>query len=209
MNTFTYNQQSGESAGAAAYINETGKYVGQILQAEYVISSNKGTKGLEFTFQAADGAKANYLTAWYEKSDGSQIKMGMDMINAIMGCTKTQGLTTASVAGANGAVNVAPELANKPIGLVLQKTLKSKQDGSDTYSFDIRMPFIANTGKSLKEQMSGQDAKIIDNMMKTLKDKDERTNQNAQGGSGGNGQGGFAQQGGHDQTPPDGFDDWG
>ncbi len=203
MNTFTYDQQSGESAGAAAYINETGKYVGQILQAEYVISSNKGTKGIEFTFQAADGAKANYLTAYYEKSDGSQINMGWNMINAIMGCTKTKGLTMVSVAGANGAINIAPELANKPIGLVLQKTLKTKQDGSDTYSFDIRMPFIAQTGKSLKEQTSGQDAKIIDNMMKTLKDKDERKNQNAA-------QGGYDQQGGgNDQSPPDGFDDWG
>lgn len=202
MNTFTYDQQSGESAGAAAYINETGKYVGKILQAEYVISSAKSTKGIEFTFQSNEGAKANYLTAYYEKSDGSQIKMGMDMINAIMGCTKTQGLTMVSVAGANGAINIAPELTDKPIGLVLQKTLKTKQDGSDTYSFDIRMPFVAQTGKSLKEQTSGQDAKIIDNMMKTLKDKDERKNQNAV-------QGGFAQQGGgHDQVPDD-FADWG
>ncbi len=202
MNTFTYDQQSGESAGAAAYINETGKYAGQLLQAEYVISSAKSTKGIEFTFQAADGAKANYLTAWYEKSDGSQIKMGIDMINAIMGCTRTQSLSMTSVAGQNGAINIAPELAGKPIGLVLQKTLKTKQDGSDTYSFDIRMPFVAQTGKSLKEQSSGQDAKIIDNMMKTLKDKDERT-----GGGQQQAQGGYHQPT-QEEMPAD-FDNWG
>jgi len=203
MNTFTYDQQSGESAGAAAYINETGKYVGQILQAEYVISSAKSTKGIEFTFQAEDGAKANYLTAWYEKATGEHIKMGMDMINAIMGCTKTNALSMVSVAGNNGAINIAPELANKPIGLVLQKTLKSKQDGSDTYSFDIRIPFIAQTGKTLKEQMSNKDAQSVDKMAATLKDKDERAHNNS-------GQPGSAQQGGgHDQSPPSDFDNWG
>jgi hypothetical protein len=202
MNTFTYDQQSGESAGAAAYISETGKYTGKLLQAEYVISSNKGTKGIEFSFEAANGEKGNYLTAWYEKSDGSQIKMGIDMINAIMGCTKTQSLSMVSVAGQNGAINVAPELKDKPLGLVLQKTLKTKQDGTDTYSFDIRIPFIAQTGKTLKEQMSGKDAQLVDRMVSTLKDKDERT-----------GRGQHQAQGGYHQPTqeemPEDFDNWG
>lgn len=202
MNTFTYNQQSGESAGAAAYINETGKYVGALLQAEYVVSSAKSTKGIEFSFQAEDGAKANYLTAWYEKATGEQIKMGIDMINAIMGCTKTSNLTMASTSAGGNAINIAPELSGKPIGLVLQKTLKTKQDGSDTYSFEIRIPFIAQTGKTLKEQVSGQDAQMVDRMMSTLKDKDERT-----------GGGQHQVQGGYDQPTqqqmPDNFDDWG
>jgi hypothetical protein len=202
MTKFTYNQQSGESAGAGAYINETGKYVGKLLQAEYVVSTKKETKGIEFTFEASDGAKCQYLSAWYEKADGTKIKMGIDMINAIMGCTKTQALSLVIAEVNNEPIDIAPELTNKPIGLVLQKTLKTKQDGSDSYSFEIRIPFIAQTGKTLKEQMSGKDAQAVERMVSTLKDKDERT--------GGNQSGGMGQQQAVPQSEmPADFDDWG
>ena len=193
---FTYNQESGVNAGAAQYISDTGAYKGEITKAEYVTSSNKGTKGIEFTFTSDDGLKANYLSAWYQKADGSQIKMGTDLINAMMGCCQLQSLTSQQVNGQNGVEYLAPEFNGKKIGLFLQKTLKSKQDGSDTYSFDIKIPFVHISGKTLKEQISNVDATTVSSMSKTMKDKDERNKQ-------GQHQGGHLPQ---QSTPA--IDDW-
>lgn len=69
---------------------------------------------------------------------------------------------------------VAPEFAGKKVGLVLQKVLRSKSDGSDTYGLEIRLPFIAQTRQTLLEKSEGKNAEAVDRMASGLKDKDER-----------------------------------
>lgn len=171
---FTYNQNEAVTAGVSNYVSESGAYAGRITSAEWTVSSQKGTKGIELSFETADGLKANYLTLWYERADGSQLS-GAKMLNAIMGCTKVTALNSVVQNGQNGAQYMCPELANKSIGLVLQKVLYTKNDGQDGYKFEIRIPFIPQTGKTLAEQLGNKDAVAIDNILKSLTDKDDRT----------------------------------
>ena len=80
------------------------------------------------------GMKANFLTMYYQKADGSQIKSGTSCINAIMYFLGLQNLTAQPM----GGDHFAPELAGKQVGLFLQKTLYTKNDGSDGYKFDMQ-----------------------------------------------------------------------
>ncbi|EPB6440861.1 DUF669 domain-containing protein, partial [Escherichia coli] len=71
---------------------------------------------------------------------------------------------------------VAPEFHGKKIGLVLQKVLTTnKKTGADSYQMEIRIPFIAQTGQTLKEKAEGKQPETIANMVASLKDKDNRS----------------------------------
>lgn len=201
---FNYDQSQGVAAGVSNYVSESGAYGGRVLAAEWNVSSGKGTKGIEITFETAEGLKANYLSLWYEKADGTQLS-GAKMLNAIMGCTKVSSLTSRAVNQSDGSTKYfCPELENKSIGLILQKVLYTKSDGQDGYKFEIRIPFIPQTGKTLAEQLGNKDAVTVSNILKTLADKDERT-------QGGNQSSGQSQSQGYDNGVPDfaGDDGWG
>ncbi|WP_238149510.1 hypothetical protein [Arsenophonus endosymbiont of Aleurodicus floccissimus] len=88
-----------------------------------------------------------------------------------MSCTDVGQLTTKMI---NVHTHIAPELTNKRIGFVLQKTLKTKTNGQDTYSFDILLPFVAQTRQTLEEKLNGLSSEIIDKKIAMLQDKDER-----------------------------------
>jgi len=60
------------------------------------------------------------------------------------------------------------------VGLLLQKTLKTKTDGKETYRLDIVLLFFAQTRQTLNEKLDGQPARDVDNRLASLKDKDER-----------------------------------
>ena len=167
---FTYSQESALSAGQSGFINESGAYVFTISEAKYVANPS-GSKSLEFSVETDDGRKANYLNIYTVKRDGTPNTHGVNMINAIMGCTGVNQLTMAMK---DVNTQIAPELTGKRIGLVLQKTLKTKDNGQETYSFDIRIPFVALTKQTLQEKVEAKPAEIIEKMVATLHDKDER-----------------------------------
>lgn len=170
---FQYNQDSALKAGGTA--GQTGAYEGTILSAVYGASEKKNTKYLELTFEADGGEKFSFLTLYYQKADGAEVKGGASMINAIMGLCKVQQLSSRPLAGTN--VNEAPELAGKKVGLVFQKVLYTKIDNSDGYKFEIRLPFLPGTRQTLKEAIEQSEAKTVDRMIATLTDKDERNAQ--------------------------------
>ncbi|WP_369788359.1 DUF669 domain-containing protein [Rouxiella sp. WC2420] len=167
---FTYNQEQALSAGQSGFINESGAYIFTITEAKCMTSSG-GAKSIELSVEADDGRKANYLNVYTEKKDKTPNQFGINMINAIMGCTSVNSLTMVMK---DINTHLVPELIGKRVGFVLQKTLKSKQDGSDTYNFDIRIPFIAQTNQTLQEKIDGKPAETIAKIASTLKDKDER-----------------------------------
>ena len=185
---FQYNQDMAAQAGQGGYVNETGAYNFEITEAKWVVSSNKGTFGMELSVESDQGLKANYLSIWYAKSDNAPIAMGQNMIQAIMGCAGIQQLSSMN----KNDYTVAPELQGKNIGLVLQKILKTKVDGTDTHSFDIKLPFISQSGQTIQERNSGAQAEGVAQMISWLKDKDERTQ-------------GTSQQGSYDQQYPGDF----
>ncbi|QHJ84430.1 MAG: hypothetical protein [Bacteriophage sp.] len=176
---FSYNKEAALTAGQGGFINESGAYVITITEAA-LTTSQGGAKAIEFSGEADDGRKVQYLSVYVSKKDGSDNTFGVNMIHAIMGCAGVNQLTQHMKAAGQF---VAPEFAGKRVGLVLQKVLRSKNDGSDTYGLDIRMPFIAQTHQTLLEQSEGKNAEAVDKMVAGLKDKDERKKSTGSSGS--------------------------
>ncbi|MFQ1048017.1 hypothetical protein [Avibacterium paragallinarum] len=174
---FTYNQEQAVKAGNAQYINETGAYLCKILSAEYV-QSQKGTLSLEFSVETQDGLKGNYISVYYQDKDGQPLQGGQNMIQAIMGCANVQQLTQRF----DGNKAIAPELAGKYIGLFLQKVFRLKQDGTETYSFNIVCPFFVNDRKTLSERIENRPAERIQYLSEHMKDRDDRNKQSNQQG---------------------------
>ena len=185
-----YDQEAGVKAGAGG-VTESGAYVGDLFAKLGV--ANTGTKFLEFTLKT-DSGEARYLSAYYEKSDGTVINNGKNLINAVMGLLKLPGINEQAAFDAEGKdILMVPEFEGKRIGFVLQKVLYTKNDGSDGYKFEIKMPFSAVSRKTLKEALSSSDAITVDKMLETLKDKDDRTQSQAPGNPGGYGNQGGGQ----------------
>lgn len=169
---FVYNQEQAVSAGQSGYITESGDYILTIDEAKlYTTESN--AKFIEFSGETDDGRKVNYLSVCVFKKDGSPNTFGQNMVQAIMGCAGVQQITEKML-----AVNhvIAPEFTGKRVGLVLQKILKTKKStGADTFSFDIRIPFIPNTRQTIAEKIDGAAPAAIDKIVSQLSDKDERS----------------------------------
>lgn len=169
---FTYDQNAAMKAGQSSFINETGAYVGKITQAKWT-QSQGGAKALELSFEDENGAKADYLSIYYTNRNGEDLQYGNNMIQAIMGCVGAKQLTQAPYNGHQ----IAPELTGKKIGLMLQKVLRLKQDGSETHSFQILCPFSSQSRKTLAEHAENKPAERIDWLVANTKDKDERAKQ--------------------------------
>lgn len=215
---FVYDEELAVKAGQSNYITDTGAYIGKITLAKW-ITTQGGAKALELAFEDVNGLKSDYLTIYYQAKNGDAIASGNHMIQAILGCTGVKALTDIE----QGDHIIAPELTEKRIGLMLQKVLRLKQDGSETYSFQIMCPFSPTSRKTLAEHRDNKPAERIDHLVATTKDKDERTKQNnqqnayqAQQQFYGQGQGygqkpwdGYTdkERNGHQQPPQDNFDD--
>jgi hypothetical protein len=173
---FTYDENSGIKAGQSDYISQGGAYVGTIISAKWISNQNTKSAALELSIKAPEGM-ANYLSLYYLKKDGTGNEMGENMINAIMGLLKLQTLSQKQ----DGKDYVCPELLNKKIGLVLRKILKTKSDGSDTYGFEIVMPFSPTSRRTLREAMNDTPPTAVDSLLSTLSDKDERKHTGSHG----------------------------
>ncbi|OSI16536.1 hypothetical protein BWD09_07175 [Neisseria dentiae] len=174
---FQYNQEQAVTSGEGGYISQSGAYTGRITYAKWAKTQN-GAKGLELSIETDEGLKANYITIFHTKIDGSPNQYGQAHINAIMGILGLQNLTAVQ----RGNDYICQELKEKQIGLVLQKVLRTKQDGSDTYKFEIIVPFHPQTRQTLKEKVEQESAERVGKILTTLSDKDEReTKQQAYG----------------------------
>lgn len=173
---FTYNEESALSAGLGGFINETGAYIINITEAELRRNNSPDNKSqwIEFSGETDDGRKVNYLSVYSVKKDGQPNNFGVNMINALMGCAAINQLTEKMISASK---SVAPEFSGKKIGLILQKVLRTKQNGEDTYGMEIRMPFIAATRQTLQERKDGLQAETVDKILSTLKDRDGRKKQ--------------------------------
>ena len=190
---FQFSQEAAMASRESFGISESGAYVGK-LSAKYVQGSNGSqSAGIEFSLECDQG-KLNYLTAWYQKKDGTCNTTGYNLVNAMMGLLKLQTLTSKQA----GEDWVCPEFEGKYIGLVVQKELFTKNDGSDGYKFEIVMPFSAQTRKTLKEALANAPATAVDKMIPLLKTKDNRSKS----------QGSYQQTGGAPQSAQDDLPDW-
>lgn len=178
-NVFSYNEESAIRAGGSDFVSEGGAHVCTIEQAKW-IKANSGSKGLELSVKTQNGQKANYLSMYFQKADGTEIKSGMSCINAIMFFLKLGNLSMQQQSMPSGVENICPELTGKTIGLFLQKVLYTKNNGGDGYRFDIRAPYNAADMRTVKEIKENKPAQTIQNWVNSYSDKDDR---NQGGGS--------------------------
>lgn len=145
-------------------ITETGKYIGVITRAEKLVSQ-QGTKGLGLSFKSNDGNTANYLDVWFAKENGDEL-FGIKTVNALMACLKMRKCEEGQIecekwdkgAGAMTKVRAAgyPEMMGKPIGLLLQESIETDQQGKDQRRIGIYGVFQANTELTASEVLDGK-----------------------------------------------------
>lgn len=175
---FQYDQESALTSGASNYITEGGPYIGSISEAKYVFGKNgKQSAGIEFTL-STDSGEAKYLSVWYQKADGSVNQYGYALIQSMMGLCKLNTLSQQQKV----EYSIAPEFTGKQIGLLLQKILTSKMDGSDSYKFEIKLAFLPQTRQTLKEALGREPAVVVDQWAASLAVKDERKKVQQQAG---------------------------
>lgn len=179
MREYRLNPEAAKAAGAGTRITETGKYAGQITVAASVVSSQKGSEGIEVSFEAEDGRTADYMTIWTHSKDGGELP-GFRMLNALMTCMKVRELKASkgqAPDGRDGATKEAfvyPALCQR-VGLLLQRENYINSKGAEGFKFDIVLPFDPVTGQSAAEILNREtDAVQVDRIASTLKDKAPR-----------------------------------
>lgn len=133
-----------------AYISETGKYTGTFVRAEKLVSANKGTDGIGFTFRADDGRECRF-DVWTRKGNGEALS-GLNQINAMMACLSLRTINVSQQSVKkwdNGQEVVMPapvfaDLMGKQIGLLLRAEEYEKMaDGQKTGDIGWRMGLFA------------------------------------------------------------------
>ncbi|UBB15471.1 hypothetical protein [Comamonas odontotermitis] len=174
-----------EAENFSSFLTETGKYKGKFIRAEKLVSTNKGTHGVGFTFES-DSKQTTRFDIWTMNAQNEHL-MGFKTINAIMACMKLKGVTVAqgeverfdytTKQSFKEQAEVFPELVNCPIGLVLQKTEYEKmRDGRKTgetgWRLELTAPFEAATEFTAAEIMDrATQPKKLASIMASLADR--------------------------------------
>lgn len=156
---YELNPELAKKADAiGAYLSDTGKYVGTFIRAEKLISANKGTDGIGFTFKDESGRSCRF-DVWTKKVNGEALS-GLNQINAMMACFQLRGLKESpqNVSKWDNNVNAetiqsAPcfvDLMNKRIGLLLRSTEYAKMKegvltGENGWRMELFSIFQADT----------------------------------------------------------------
>jgi hypothetical protein len=133
-----------------AYISETGKYTGTFVRAEKLVSANKQTDGIGFTFRADDGRECRF-DVWTRKGNGERLS-GLNQINAMMACLKLRAINVSQQnvkKWDNGQeVTVCRRRASRPDGQADRLLLRAEEyekmaDGQKTGDTGWRMGLFA------------------------------------------------------------------
>lgn len=178
MRSYTLDNEAARQANANSYIDQTGKYIGEITVAK-AVTSTQGTEGIEFSFKAKDGQQANYLTVWTFNASGEKL-YGYKVLNAMMTVAGIQRLepqpeTIKDKDGNSVQITGFPAFYRQPIGLVLQKEFYVKDDGSQGHKFNIFAPFHASSELTAKEIIErAVQPRALAGIIASLKDKPAR-----------------------------------
>lgn len=188
MANYDYDPDAaGKADDVAGRIDTSAAYIGTFKSAHAIKSDRTGTEGIHFEFVSPGGGATNF-DIWTKKQDGSSI-FGMNQLQAMMAILGLRGLR--SVQGkyegwdngkrAEMTGEVFPDLVDKPIGLVLQKELYTKQDGGDSFRmglFGVFHPTSRLTASEIREgKVKGEK---LEKMIRGLKTKDSRTKATAE-----------------------------
>jgi len=177
---YKLNTEAAKRAGAGGRITETGEYIGKIESVEE-IEAKTGTKGVNIIFVDDTGARADRLTLYTVKADGTPI-MGYDTLMALMTVCKLKNIDTAKGtvkawdSDASKTIDkpatVFPDFAGKRVGLLLQKEEYQKDNGDVGASMRLSMPFCAESSMTANEILGkATEAVAKDKFKAALRDK--------------------------------------
>lgn len=173
---FTWDQQASDAAlkaGASAGITDTGAYEGTVISAIYEFGKDGSQSQALVLSLDSDGQKANFLRINFLGRDGTPT-FGMGLISALMWAAQVKDAQPQQRQGQNGPEWYLPAMESKRVGLFLQKILTTKQDGSDSYKFEVRHVFKPGSRLTYKEYCEKTPAETISTLERTVKDKDDR-----------------------------------
>lgn len=171
--------RNAESIGK--FIRDTGKYKGVFTRAELLISTEKGSRGIEFDF-LSDGKECT-LQLWTHSGAGEPYS-ALNMVNAIMTCLALRGIQPKKMVVEKYdydskqrhkvEVTAFPDLMNKPIGLLLQKEL-SIYNNKERSKMLIFAAFNAESEKTSTEILDKiAQPSALAKLVLLLADKDNR-----------------------------------
>lgn len=171
--------RNAESIGK--FIRDTGKYKGVFTRAELLISTEKGSRGIEFDF--VSGGKECTLQLWTHSGTGEPYS-ALNMVNAIMTCLALRGIQPKKMVVEKYdydskqrhkvEVTAFPDLMNKPIGLLLQKEL-SIYNNKERSKMLIFAAFNAESEKTSTEILDKiAQPSALAKLVLLLADKDNR-----------------------------------
>jgi hypothetical protein len=165
---YQLDKQAAMNADATGkWLTETGKYNGKILCAEDIKAAT-GTRGVALTLQANDGRETRQFV-YTVKENGEKLS-GYDLLMALMTCLKLRDIKPAAgqVKRWNRETKqefteqatVFPELANKQIGFLLQKTEEEsrKNPGQTAWTAKLVGVFEASSELMASEILNGKKA---------------------------------------------------
>lgn len=183
--SFAWNADAAEQAkkaGSTGAISDTGAYEGVITSAIYSFGRDDSqSQALELSFDA-DGVKANFLRINFIGKDGQQT-FGMGLISALMWAAQIKQAAPQQVPTPEGFEWHCPALEGKRVGLFLQKILRTKDDGSESYRMEVRHVFQPGTRRTYAEHADNAPAEAIAALEKTMKDRDDRARNAPHSGS--------------------------
>jgi len=188
-----------EADNISAYLDETGKYKGKFTRAEKLISSNKGTHGIGFTFEDESKRTARF-DLWTMDNMGKQL-MGFKSLQAILAVLRFPADRDLKIVQAQVdrydyetrqtnkvQAETFPDLINRPIGLVMRNTEYEKmRDGQKTgetgWRLEMVVPFQADTeltaseivgNKTQPQKLAGIMATLADRPLKNRPSNEQR-----------------------------------
>lgn len=184
MSDYSYTLDATSARNAESigkFIRDTGKYKGVFTRAELLISTEKGSRGIEFDF-VSDGKECT-LQLWTHSGTGEPYS-AINMVNAIMTCLALRGIQPKKMVVEKYdydskqrhkvEVTAFPDLMNKPIGLLLQKEL-SIYNNKERSKMLIFAAFNAESEKTSTEILDKiAQPSALAKLVLLLADKDNR-----------------------------------
>ncbi len=184
MIEYDYDEKAATKADdAASRIAEAGPYIGKFTKV-YAIEAQSGAKGITFEFDSPGNGTTEFSLYTLNK-DGAPI-FGMNMVSAIMFLLGVKKLSSepGTVMAWDEAEGkrveqdgeVFPTLCDKPIGIVMQKELYTKGNGSrDGVRFGLYGLFQPETKLMMSEIKEKKTTPVkLERLLKGLKVKDSR-----------------------------------
>jgi hypothetical protein len=160
-------------------VEQKGKYFGSLTRAEQ-IESSKGTKGVDLSFKADDGASADYLTLWTHNKDGKQLQ-GFNTLMAIMTCLRVKELKAEegevekydrdSQKRVKVRVPLFKALMGKPLGLLMHMEEYEKTTGGTAWKPSISAPFDKDEFTASEILSQATKPETLAKMVQALRDR--------------------------------------